>query len=306
MIVGKSGQVARELRFALQGHEVVSTSSKASDGENYLDLANPTSIPAFFDRFSSSQKVRVFLPGALTHVDRCETERDLCRAINFDGPVNVAKECKRRGYDLCFFSTEYVFGDAEYHGGAVGPFSETDEPAPTSWYGQCKLDAEIKLQEIFGADGLCIVRTTMVFSWDSSGVNFFMQLYRHMEKMKSGEPAAFYKIPLDQISTPTFGPFLAQTASKLMHEHRYGVWNVVGSDLLSREEFLRKMVSAFGFSLLDLHKGFQFLKTKEMGQVAKRPLTAGLSTKKLQGIGIVPWSLEASFDAMKKLAEMST
>ena len=70
------------------------------------------------------KRAEVFLTGALTHVDRCENERDLCWRMNAEGPGVVAEECARLGYKLTHFSTEYVFGQAEYEGGAVGPFSE--------------------------------------------------------------------------------------------------------------------------------------------------------------------------------------
>lgn len=294
ILVGDSGQVAGALKECLRnrGASVVSTSSRGTPGSRALDLGNPASIRAFFR--DAGEAAEVFLAGAFTHVDLCEEERDLCRRINAEGPALVAEECRARGHKLTFFSTEYVFGNAEYEGGAVGPFSETDPPAPTSYYGECKLAAEREITRILGQEAL-IVRTTMVFSWNPAGNNFLMQYFKQLREVAEGKTPSVFRIPEDQISTPTYAPALAEDTCFLREKGANGVFNLVGSDMLSRRELVERVIAEFGFDRAKSLEGFRFLKTAELGQKARRPLTAGLTMHKAESIGVRPLSLAEAF-----------
>ena len=304
ILIGSSGQVASRLIHEFQSRRIpfISSTSKNKEADNYLDLASAESIGSFFEQnraLWTGREVEVFLPGALTHVDKCETERDLCYQINFLGPKRIAEICQQNGFGITFYSTEYVFGEAEYHGGAIGPFSEADTPAPTSWYGQCKLDAERAIQSLC-ADAL-ILRTTMVFSWDT-GMNFFMQYYRHLQSIQQNGVGTIFKIPEDQISTPTYATSLSKGAVDLRTRGVSGLVNLVGSDLVSRKELVLKVIDEFGFDKELSLRGFQFLKTKELLQVAKRPLSAGLTCEKAMNLGLEVLPLKEAFLDIKKRA----
>lgn len=266
-----------------------------------LDLGHEGSIRAAFgeigDRLGSGP-VEVFLAGAMTHVDRCEQERERCRLVNEIGPGIVAEECSRLGYGLTYFSTEYVFGQAEYEGGPVGPFSETDAPSPSSWYGECKLRAEEAVAKVFGDHGALIARTTMVYSWDAKGMNFLMQYLRQLQP-ETRVPS--FRIPVDQVSTPAYAPWLADAVIRLREKNAGGIFNLVGSDLLSRREIVEKVAEDFGFGKEEAHRAFTFVKTSELGQAARRPLTAGLTMEKAKAHGIEAWALDRAFAHIKEI-----
>jgi len=302
IVIGSSGQVSRALRLALSGKEVIFTSSSGEGSSLKLDLGDAESIREAFlhiSRRMGSEAVEVFLAGAMTHVDNCEREQDKCKRVNSDGPIQVARECKALGFGLTYFSTEYIFGGAEYEGGPVGPFSETDSPYPTSFYGQCKLEAEEGIREIFGEDAL-IIRTTMVYSFDPSGMNFLMQYLRQLE---NGEKP--FRIPIDQISTPTYAPALAEATVALREKSVGGIFNLVGPDLLSRRELVEKVAAAFGFSPADVNAKFQFVKTSDLGQAARRPLTAGLRIDKARTFKLRLDSLDEAFAEVGALRRAS-
>jgi dTDP-4-dehydrorhamnose reductase len=306
ILIGSSGQVARSLHALLRARnfEVTATSSSGVAGAAKLDLGDAESIRAFFrgaEELFGRGGVEVFLPGALTHVDKCEKERELCERVNHRGPALVAEECRRLDYFLTFFSTEYVFGGAEYEGGAVGPFSEDDPPHPTSWYGECKLRAERDILATLGEVRAMIVRTTMVFSWDEKGMNFLMQYIRHLEQRGRGATAAVFRIPEDQISTPTYAPNLAENVLLLRDKGFGGVINIVGADCLSRREIVERVIAAFGFDRIPSLSGFEFLRTQELGQAAKRPLTAGLRSEKARSLGCEVLTLEEAFRRAKEM-----
>jgi dTDP-4-dehydrorhamnose reductase len=300
LVIGSSGQVSRALAAELSGREVLFTSTKG--GEVEMDLGDPRSIERAFaavDARWGDFPAEVFLAGAMTHVDKCEQEQDRCIRVNRDGPAQVAAAAKARGYGLTYFSTEYVFGGAEYEGGEVGPFSEEARPHPTSVYGRSKLEAEQAVLREFGSSAL-IARTTMIFSWDPNGMNFFMQYLRQLEATAAGRAGPF-RVPVDQISTPTYAPALAQAAVELRDLGASGIFNLVGSDLLSRQELVTRVAQRFGFGPEIVAKGFQFVKTADLGQLALRPLTAGLTVDKALRAGVRVDGLEKAFTAILAL-----
>ncbi len=301
IVIGRSGQVGRgiEKQLRSEGYSVFTTSSKGVENSIFLDLADSSSIKVAFEKLKkliTNSKVKVFLVGAMTHVDQCEEKKELCRKMNVLGPKQVATECKNLNWDLIFVSSEYVFGGAEYHGGKGGPFSELDQPEPTCEYGRAKLDAELAILDILSC--ALILRTTMVYSWEPRGMNFLMQYLRHLHSSSKGERKKF-KIPKDQISTPTFGPALSKAAIELAKMQENGIYNLVGPDLLSRKELVEKVGEFFGYSPELVNNSFEFVKTAELGQMAKRPLTAGLTMDKANAKGISIPSLDQAFAQIK-------
>lgn len=298
LLVGSSGQVAKGLAQALRGRDVLVTGSSPGKGQMPLDLGNPASIRAALEEVKEKwgkESGEIFLCGAMTHVDKCEQEKDLCLRVNAEGPKILATMARDFGYGLTYFSSEYVFGEKEYQGGQVGPFVETDEPAPTSWYGECKLRAEQAIAKIYGQEAL-IVRTTMVFSWDLEGMNFLMQYFRQLKN-----PKGIFRVPEDQISTPAYAPFLAEDCVRLRDQKVGGIIHLVGEDLLSRKQLVERVAAEFGFSSAQVQQAFQFVKTKELGQAAKRPLTAGLRSLRLKELGLKPHTLAQAFAHAKDL-----
>jgi len=238
--------------------EVYGTSRKGQ-GFLYLDLANPGSITAAFEK---ARPEAVFLCSAMTHVDNCERDPVMAARINAEGSALVAGECRKAGAKLVYFSTEYVFD------GKAGPYGEDDPVGPVSVYGRTKLEGERAALEL--KDALS-VRTTVVYGYNPASKNFIMQL---INNQRSG---AKMRVPSDQFSNPTYAPELAAAVLDLAEKGAAGIYNVVGPDWLSRYEFALKACAAFGF-------GPGFIEprlTAELGQAAARPLKAGLKTEKL-------------------------
>lgn len=305
-MVGASGQVARALGevLAARGAEVLFTSSSGKAGALPLDLGSRESVLAAFANVEQRwgrEGVEVFLTGAFTNVEQCESQPERCYALNAAGPGYVAERCSELGYGLTYFSSEYVFGQAEYEGGAVGPFLETDRPAPTSVYGAAKLEGEDNVIAVLGENAL-IVRTTMVFSWDSTGMNFLMQYLRQAEGWKPG--GKVFSIPEDQISTPAYAPALAEATVSLRERGVGGIVNLVGEDTLSRWELVQRVLDSFG--LTGAAAAFRPVKTSELHQIARRPLTAGLYSAKAKRLGLEVWSLSRAFADVKRRRAQSS
>lgn len=129
------------------------------------------------------------------------------------------------------------------------------------------------------------MRTTVVFSHDPAGLNFVMQL---LARLGTGQR---FRVPADQLSSPTYAPDLAAVLAELCGEDLPSrlaalspvpqILNVAGDEVLDRHAFARRVAAALRLDpgLLDP------VPTSALGQKAPRPLRAGLRVDRLCALG---------------------
>jgi dTDP-4-dehydrorhamnose reductase len=264
IVVGGSGQIGGWLlrSLASRGFDAVGT---------YNTVPFPGLVPLDgADLAGSASWLRaqrpdvVFFPAGFTWVDGCEKDPARARGANLEQPLNLARVAAEVGARFVYFSTDYIFDGVE------GPYDESARPNPLSVYGQAKLEAEEALTNLLG-DQLVIARTSWVFGPERQGKNFAYQL---VKTLRSGKPLT---VPADQVSSPSYGPDVAEASVRLVELGRSGVFHVVGPEVLSRLPFARAIASAFG-----LDPGLISGKTTaELGQGAPRPLNGGLLAPRL-------------------------
>ena len=280
-VIGASGLLGQSLMRVLENnqYEVSGTyASRAADGLVFLDIREPSAVREYFRRL---QPDIVFLTAALTHVDYCEDHPEEAFRINVEGTKNAAREAKRCGSKLVFYSTDYIFD------GQSGPYDEGAAPSPVSIYGKSKLEGERAIQEI--VEDHLILRTTVVYGWDRRSSNFAMQLY---QKLQGGVPM---KVPDDQVGNPTLADYLAEASRCLAQQETRGIVNVVGRDLMPRSEFARALAQVFGLDPQLIVP----VSTASLMQRAPRPLRGGLRVEKLrQLLGTEAMTLD---EALKRL-----
>jgi dTDP-4-dehydrorhamnose reductase len=132
-------------------------------------------------------------------------------------------------------------------------------------------------------------------------MNFLMQYLRQLELWREGKRPAPFRVPADQISTPTYAPALAEASCLLREKRQGGIVHYAGSDLLSRRELVERVIAAFGFPREESLRGFSFLPTRALGQAARRPLSAGLRTEKARALGCRALSLAEAFADVRRL-----
>ncbi len=264
LIIGASGQVGQIClsEFEKRGFEVVGADSLVIPNSStyHVDLQNHDAVR---DLIRSVRPATCILTAALTNVEQCEIEPHLAKAINTEGPGIVANECNGIDCKVIYFSTEYVFD------GTNGPYSENDPVSPISVYGKSKLDGERLV--LSSSPRNLSVRTTVVYSYHERGMNFMMQLWN---RLHSGERM---RVPVDQISSPTYAPDLVQAIAGLVEIDASGIYNIAGPDVIDRYNFAIQAAQALGLpsSLIEP------VDTPSLRQKAKRPLKAGLSIGKL-------------------------
>jgi dTDP-4-dehydrorhamnose reductase len=263
-VIGGSGQLGSWLLWTLaqRGHDAIGTyASVTYPGLVPLDAGTLDSAA----RWVAEQKADVvFYPAGFTWVDGCERDPARAYAANLEQPLNVARAAAAVGARFVYFSTDYVFD------GHNGPYSEDSPTRPLSVYGRAKRDAELALESELGAAQLTI-RTAWVYGPERQGKNFAYQLLRTLGEKK---PVV---CPSDQVSSPSYGPDVAQAAVLLAEAGAGGLIHAVGPETIDRVQFARAIATAFGYNA-NMIAGRA---TADLGQGAPRPLNGGLKTPRL-------------------------
>ncbi len=267
LVIGGSGQIGGWLLHVLRerGHTATGTFQKVPyPGLAPLDAANLDQAAALV---RAERPDVVFYPAGFTWVDGCERDPALARAANLEQPMNVARAAAALGAKFVYFSTDYVFD------GVNGPYDESSPTNPLSAYGRAKLDAEHALENELG-DNQLTLRTSWVFGPERQGKNFAYQLVKALRNSKTVE------CPVDQISSPSYGPDVALAAVRLFELGRSGLLHVVGPEIIDRKSFAEAIARAFELPTDEIIGK----RTSELAQGAPRPLNGGLLANKLDSL----------------------
>ena len=286
LVIGASGQVGAALLRALgeRGHEATGTYSRhAVEGAWPLGITDARAVE---HAMAFVKPDWVFCPAGLTHVDYCEEHPDEALAVNRDGPLHAARMAQRGGAGFVYYSTEYVFD------GERGPYAEDDPARPLSRYGLSKWEGERAILEAMRR--AIVVRTTVVYGPDRQEKNFVYQLIRNC---RSGQGM---RIPVDQVSSPTYNADLAAASVELAERELTGVYHLAGDGVLDRFAFALLACRVFGLDASRLTP----VSTAALGQKAPRPLKGGLSIAKARAVlRTLLQSPEAGLRAMREAIE---
>ena len=141
LITGSNGLLGQKLIEALKNqHEVLATSIGdciIGDTTGFLyqslDITDRSSVIKTFENFNPDVVINT---AAMTDVDGCEEKKELCDKVNVAAVGYLRDECEKYSSHFIHISTDFIFDGEE------GPYSETDEPNPLSYYGLSKLKSE--------------------------------------------------------------------------------------------------------------------------------------------------------------------
>jgi len=279
LILGASGQLGVELRRSFASSGNVTAASRDTG-----DLANPDQLRALIRRVKPAV---ILNAAAYTAVDRAESESELARAINAEGPRILAEEARDLDALLVHYSTDYVFD-----GSKPGPFAEADATNPLNIYGASKLAGEQAIQSVGGR--FLIFRTSWVYG--PHGKNFLFTMLR------LGRERDKLSIVDDQIGAPTTSIELARATHAIVagiQQNRFGDaerWSGVYHMTCAGS------TSWFGFAQAIFERAARVpgAKTPELIPIpatsyptpAARPANSVLSNHKLNsrfGVHLAPW-----------------
>ena len=281
LIVGASGFLGHALCDVSCGDwERLPASRSGQKGHLVVDLTRSDLV---HDVVAQVRPQWVINSVAMTSVDGCERNPALARAIHVDGTRNLVQACERVGCGLVNLSTNYVFD------GEKGPYAEDDEVHPVNVYGQTKLESEIIL-----LNALCpgiVVRTAVLYGFHPScRPNFVTWAISALADREA------IRVVIDEWTNPTFVDELAAFILKLCRTDFRGVVHFGGVDFLTRFEMVERICAVMGFDFSLVSS----ITSAEFGQLAQRPLRAGLKTA-LAGTlcDIIPASFEHNLGHLK-------
>lgn len=282
LVTGANGQLGQCLADQLKTQNIAHTLLSRQDAD-----INDTVV---LEKIIADKGVTAIInAAAYTAVDKAESEPDLARRVNVDGPTALAKLSARFDIPLLHVSTDYVFD-----GNKQTPYVETDATGPTGGYGQTKLDGELAIQR--HATKYIIMRTAWVFS--EYGNNFLKTMLRLAKERDT------LGVVADQVGCPTYAGDIAQaliSVARQLHEReeqnlpeaRYGIYHYAGDEAVSWHGFAMAIFEeAHQQGALVKIPVVNAIATQDYPTPAKRPPYSVLSTVKLShdyGVDASDW-----------------
>lgn len=270
LVTGSNGLLGQKLVALLQENKEVHLIATARGksavaiqrGEYFpMDITNDAEV----DKIITLTKPDVIInTAAMTQVDQCETERDLCWKANVTSMEYLIKACTKNSARLVHVSTDFIFD------GTHGPLDENEKPKPVNFYGESKLAAEERI--INSSLSWSILRTVLVFgiTEDMSRSNIVLWVKNSLEQKKT------IQVVNDQWRTPTLAEDLAIGCYLAAIKKAEGIFNISGKDFMSPYDIAIETADFFSLdkSLIKATDSNQFK------QPAARPLTTGFIIEK--------------------------
>ena len=198
---------------------------------------------------------------AYTAVDKAEDNLALCRAVNAQGPENIAKICQEINAKMIYISTDYVFP------GTGEQFYEVDDATgPTNVYGLTKLEGEQAVKKLLTR--YFIVRISWVFGKNGNNfINTMLRLGREKEQLT---------VVADQIGSPTYTADLAPLLCDMVVTDKYGTYQATNEGVCSWTDFAAEIMrqAALPCKIVPIP-------TSQYPTRATRPLNSRMSKEKL-------------------------
>jgi len=275
-VTGIGGQLGYDVINELKkrGHEAVGSDifdSVEQDVEyRKLDITDKEAVEKTLTEVRPDAVIHC---AAWTAVDAAEDEDNLpkVRAINVDGPQNLANVCKKLDCKMIQISTDYVFD-----GQGETPWQpDCKDYAPLNVYGQSKLDGELAVANTL--EKYFIVRIAWVFG--VNGNNFIKTM------LNVGKKYPEVRVVNDQIGTPTYTFDLARLLVDMAESDKYGYYHATNEGgYISWYDFTCEIFRQAGYDTKVTP-----VTTAEYGlSKAARPFNSRLDKSKLAENGFEP------------------
>lgn len=282
LVTGANGLLGQKLVHLLgEQHEItlLATARKevmpfVNAGFEVMDITDEQQTQRVITQFKPDVVIHT---AAMTQVDQCETEQELCWKMNVTGVENVVAACVQNSARLVHVSTDFIFD------GTHGPLDESAKPNPISYYGESKLAGE----KMVMASSLswCILRTVLVYgvTHEMSRTNIVLWVKKSLEEGKK------IKVVNDQWRTPTLAEDLAMGCFLAATKKATGIFNISGAEMMTPYDIAIATANYFKLdsSLIEKTDSTQFT------QPAKRPPKTGFIIDKAKNeLGYQPHTFE--------------
>lgn len=202
---------------------------------------------------------------AYTAVDAAEENETVCRKVNTDGTVNIAKVCGENNIKMMYISTDYVFdGEGEHY------WQPDELRNPLNVYGQTKYEGELAVEK--EVEKYFIVRIAWVFG--VNGKNFIKTM------LNLGKTHDELSVVDDQVGSPTYTFDLARLLVDMIETDKYGKYHATNEGICTWCEFAKEIFRQAGMNVK-----VNPVTSEEFPTKAKRPHNSRMSKDKLDEQG---------------------
>lgn len=278
LVTGAKGQLGLSLQ------KIITTQTCYNFFFTDKDEADITNESALSDLFKTKEFYAVLHFAAYTAVDKAESEKDLCKAINTDATATIARLCETYSTKLLVISTDFVFD-----GSKTTPYLPSDKPNPLSVYGKTKYEGEqMALQN---CKHCLVIRTSWLYS--EYGNNFVKTMLRLGSERKE------LGVVFDQTGTPCYASDLAKVVLLCLDKDFEGqILHFSNEGVCSWYDFALKIMQ---LGKKDCH--VRPIRTADYPTPASRPAYSVLDKadiKQFLGIEIPHWE-ESLNECLKRL-----
>lgn len=277
LLTGANGMLAKAVRERFMEHELILTDVVGT--ELSLDITNLEEVEKFVENVKPDVIINC---AAYTAVDKAESEEELAKKINADGPKNLAIAANKNNCKLVHISTDYVFGGDL----SLEEIYKEDAPkAPVTAYGRTKLAGEEAIEE--NTKDFYIFRTAWLYG---DGKNFVRTM------LKFGKEKEEVSVVYDQHGSPTYAVDLADIIYQALEkEIPYGIYHTTNLGFTTWYDFTKKIYEIAGISCR-----VNPVTSEQFASAAKRPANSMLSKEKILEAGITVPSWEDALERYLK------
>ena len=291
LITGANGLLGQHLvKLILNAtkHEVQATSKREprqviQDNRIHyysLDITDGMAVNLMMEKLAPDIIIHC---AALTQVDECEQQPIKAWEINVTATRFLVDAAKKINAFMVFVSTDFVFD------GIHGPYRETDDVNPVSYYGSTKVAAEKAVSESglpYAIVRTCLLYGNILFGTRSNIVNWVK------ENLEAGKKI---KVVSDQWRTPTYIEDLAKGIVLIAEKKATGLFHISGKDFLSPYDMAIATADYLHLDKILIEK----VDASVFTQPAKRPATTGFIIDKAKEVlGYDPVSFREGLQKM--------
>jgi dTDP-4-dehydrorhamnose reductase len=251
-----------------------------------MDITAPDQVDRVFREFQPDAVIHC---AAMTQVDPCELNPELCDLVNIRGTQLAARAAEACGARFIYLSTDFVFD------GLNGPYREDDPPNPVSVYGWSKLQGEYITRSL--GVPWAIVRTILVYGI-TPAMNRSNLVTWVRDSLISHKPI---RVVDDHFRMPTLADDLADGILRIIKNEKTGIYHLSGPEMTSVLEFSLRIARFFNLdeSLISpVH-------AESLNQPGRRPAATGFVLDKAVGeLNFSPRNLDQGLGVVRNLLDV--
>ena len=290
LITGSNGLLGQKIVRQLKKNNKLFLATSIGENRNpdcpsafyqSLDISNQEEVNRVFMEYNPDAVIHT---AAITNVDYCETNQEICQKVNVNATAYLLNAAQKVDASFSLLSTDFVFD------GEKGNYIESDDPNPLSVYAQSKVDAESILINSANKNW-SIVRTIIVFGEGNNLSRSNIVLWAK-EALSSGKEL---NIIDDQFRAPTWADDLAWACIKIVELHKNGIYHISGPETFSIYDLVLRVAKFCGLDTASLNK----TTSESLNQAARRPPKTGFDLSKARfEIDYRPMSFEESLNLL--------